>query len=252
MLSIIIPAYNAERLIATTFNDYAVYFSTEYHQDFEIIVIVNGCTDRTSEIVLEHCAKFPQVTSKQFEKKLGKGGALIEGFKIARGDILAFVDVDGATRPEELHKLIKGLGASDGAIGSRWLTGSNMLVKQPLPRRIASRGFNLLVKLLFSLPFKDTQCGAKVFKKHAIDEVLARLQTTNFAFDVELLYRLKKGGYKVDEVPIIWEDRLGSTLNLKRAVPTMFLAVLRLRILDSPLKRLARVPLWGYVYKKLK
>lgn len=252
MLSLMIPARNAERRIAETLEAYVTHFSTEYFQDFEIIVVTNGCTDRTSEIVSECCTRFPQLSLKELGDVAGKGRALLQGFRIARGDTLAFVDADGSAGPEELHRLIEELGEDDGVIGSRWLPGSNVPVKQPLARRIASRGFNLLVRLLFGLPFKDTQCGAKVFRKRAIDRVLPELQVTDFAFDVELLYRLKKTGHRVKEVPITWEDKEGSTLNLRRAVPTIFLAMVRLRLLDSPFRWVAKKRIWGYIYRKLK
>jgi dolichol-phosphate mannosyltransferase len=230
MLSIIIPAYNGQSTIATTLKEYMRHFSAQYGQDFEIVVIPNGCTDATTRIVRDYVASFPQVTAKEFESRIGKGGAVIEGFRIASGDVVAFTDADGATTPEELQKLVDEIETCDGTIGSRWARGARVVVRQSLRRRVASRGFNLLVKLLLGLPFNDTQCGAKVFRKNAIDSVLDRLQVTNFAFDVELLYRLAKNGYRIKEVPIEWEDKDGSTLNLRKVVPAMFLAVLRLRL----------------------
>lgn len=252
MLSVVIPVHNGQEIIARTLEDYVSYFSGEYTQDFEILVIPNGCTDATCEIVREYTARYPQIVYRDFDSKIGKGGALIEGFKIAKGDILAFVDADGATGPGELHKLVDELEESDGVIGSRWVLGSKILVKQPLSRRVASRGFNLLVRLFFRLPFKDTQCGAKVFRKDAIDDVLPDLYITNFAFDIELLHRLNKKGYRVREVPIVWQDMEGSSLKVRRAVPTMFLAIVRLRILDSPFAWFARRRIWGYIYNKIK
>lgn len=252
MVSIVIPTCNAEKGIATTLEDYISYFSAEHHQDFEIIVVTNGCVDRTPKIVNEYSSKFPQVRSKEIEERIGKGGALMEGFKMACGDVIAFVDADESTSPEELHKLIKELGENVGAIASRWLPGSNILVKQALTRRIASRGFNLLVRLLFGLSFTDTQCGAKAFKRHAVEELLPRLRMTNFAFDVELLHGLNKSGYKVKEIPITWEEKQGSTLNLKKAIPAMFLAVVMLRILNSPFKRIAENRLYGSILRKVR
>jgi len=165
MLSVIMPAYKEEARIAKTLEDYVIHFSKEYHQDFEMIVILDGCIDRTMEIVNEYSIKFPQIKSKTFEQRLGKGGAIREGLKIANGDIILLVDADGATAPKELDKLIVELSDNDGAIGSRWLPESNILRKQSLARRAASRGFNLLVRILFGLPFADTQCGAKALKK---------------------------------------------------------------------------------------
>ena len=233
MISIIIPACNAERIIATTLDDYIRYFVKE-NQDFEIVVVANGCVDRTSEIIDECASRSPNVKLKHIISSTGKGRAVIEGFKNARGDVISIVDVDGSTSPEELHKLIKELGDDDGVIASRWLPGSRVIVKQTLARRIASRGFNLLVRLMFGLPFADTQCGAKAFKKRAIDEVVPSLKTSDFAFDIELLYRLSKNGCKVREIPTVWGEKGESTLNLKKVIPAMFLTVMILRMSLSP------------------
>ncbi len=247
VLSVIMPAHAEEARIAKTLKDYDIYFSKEYHQNFEMTVILDGCVDRTVEIVNEYSSQFSQIKSKTFEQRLGKGGAIREGLKIANGDIILLVDADGATTPKELDKLIVELSDNDGAIGSRWLPESNILRKQSLARRVASRGFNLLVRILFGLPFADTQCGAKAFKKQVVDEVLNQLETTNFAFDVELLYRLKKRGYKIKEVPITWEDKGKSTLDLKSTIPTMFFAVVRLRVLNSPFKRVIENRLSAFI-----
>jgi len=252
MLSIVIPVHNGRLSIAKTLDAYVGYFSTECGHPFEILVVPNGCTDGTCQVLEEYTARFPQVVTREFDAKLGKGGAVIEGFRATRGEVLAFVDADGATGPHELHRLINELGDDDGVVGSRWLPGSNVVVKQTLTRRLASRGFNLLVRVLFGLPFKDTQCGAKVFRKPAIDDVLPELHTTDFAFDVELLHRLNRKGYRVREVPTTWEDQDGSTLRVRRAVPRMFLSVIRLRILDSRFRWFARKRIWSYVYRKIK
>lgn len=251
MLSIIIPAYNAEKIIRATLEDYVLHFSQEYDQDFEIVVVTNGCQDMTPNIVTEFCHEYPNIRQKTFDGRIGKGGAVIEGFKAASGDIVGFVDADNATRPPDLHKLIRQMGESDAAIGSRWLPDSNVVVKQPLSRRVASRGFNLLVRVFFGLPFADTQCGAKVFKRHAVDSVVNELRTPGFAFDIELLHKIKRRGYKIKEIAITWQDSERSTLNLKATAPTMFLALLRLRLLDSPAKPVIENHLVTSVYNRI-
>lgn len=235
-LSIIIPARDAEREIAKTLEDYVAYFGEVYGQDFEIVVVPNDCSDNTVSIVEGYCKRYPVIRSKVYEGSIGKGGAVIEGFKLAQGDIVSFVDADGATGPAELFKLVQALDRHQVVIGSRWMPGSQVLVKQGLARRMASRGFNLLVRSIFGLPFRDTQCGAKVFDKRAIDEVMGELETAQFAFDVELLHKLKRKGYSITEVPIVWENRPQSTLNLQWVIPEMFCAMLKLRLLDSPLR----------------
>jgi glycosyltransferase involved in cell wall biosynthesis len=238
MLSIIIPARNAAAEIAKTLDEYIAFFTSKYGQDFEIIVVPNNCSDNTADVVKAYCDRYLVLKSKVIEESIGKGGAVIEGFGLAKGDIVSFVDADGATGPEELFKLVRQVSEyQQVVIGSRWLAGSRTLIKQSLIRRLVSRGFNLIIRLLFRLPFKDTQCGAKVFTRRALADVVRELETTKFAFDVELLYRLKKRGYKILEVPIVWENKRRSTLNLLEAIPEMFLAVVKVRLLESPFRR---------------
>jgi glycosyltransferase involved in cell wall biosynthesis len=139
-LSIIIPARDAEREIAKTLEDYVAYFREVYSQDFEILVVPNDCSDNTVSIVEEYCNRYPVIRSQVYEGSIGKGGAVIEGFKLAQGDILSFVDADGATGPAELFKLVQALGEHQAVIGSRWMPGSKVLVKQGFARRIPSAG----------------------------------------------------------------------------------------------------------------
>lgn len=238
MLSIIIPARNAASTIEKTIEDYIAYFTGVYGQDFEILVIPNECSDNTVDIVERYCERHRFVKNKVFEASIGKGGAILEGFKLAQGDVIAFVDADGATGPEELHRLTQDIGEYQVVIASRWLPGARILTKQSPARRIASRGFNLLVRLLLGLPFRDTQCGAKVFTKQAVDDVLGELETPRFAFDVDLLYKLKMRGYNIAEVPTVWENKPQSTLSLRKVPFEMFLSIVKLRLLNSPLRRI--------------
>jgi glycosyltransferase involved in cell wall biosynthesis len=236
MISIIIPVCNGERLVANTLEQYWTYFSQVYGQNFEIIVVPNGCSDRTSQLTDECCRRLPRIRAKTFRERIGKGGAIREGFKLAIGDIVCFVDADQATSSEELVRLIQQLGDNDGVIGSRWLRGSTIVVKHRLLRRIARRVFNLLVRMLFRLPYRDTQCGAKVFTKKAIDKVSGQLEVAGFTFDVELLYLLRRSGCRVKEVPTVWRDSGASTFSLWREAPRMFLDLVRIRLIYSPFR----------------
>ena len=228
-LSIIIPAHDEEQRLRSTLDEYLCYFDKVYWGEFEIIIVPNGCSDNTLEIAKEYQSKRPQVGYSNIDEKVGKGGAVVRGFRIARGEVVAFVDADGATRPEELHKLVNRIGTCDVVIGSRWLKGSVIIARQNIVRIAAGRGFNLAVRLMLSLPFADTQCGAKAFKKSAVDAIVDKLQVMNFAFDTELLYVLKKCRYKIEEMPITWEDKRGSTVRLHRIALQTIWTIVRLR-----------------------
>jgi glycosyltransferase involved in cell wall biosynthesis len=229
-ISIIIPAQNEASRLENTLDSYVSYFSHLEDEKFEIIVVCNGCQDSTLQIAVEFTQKNNKVKVINVPEKIGKGQAIKEGFRVAHGDICLFTDADGSTSASESSKLILAVReGNDVAIGSRRLRGCKILIKQRLSRRIAGWGFNRLVRLLFGLPFKDTQCGAKAFSKEATGLVLSSVKTNGFTFDVDLLWRLNKNGYRIQEVPITWGDSSGSTLILRKAIPRMLVEVLKLR-----------------------
>lgn len=223
--SIIIPARNEVRRIAPTLDEYLRHFG----MDTEIIVVLNSCEDGTGTVVASfgHHRNLRIIDEPLIQ---GKGGAVIEGFKRAKGDVVAFVDADGATSASELERLIHLLGDYDGIIGSRRIDPTMLIRQQSYLRRLTSRAFNLIVRKLLHLPFLDTQCGAKVFRREAVDAVIGSLDTTNMAFDVELLYLLNEKGFRVEEVPTIWEAKPDSTIHMWAVAPAMLLAIIRIKL----------------------
>lgn len=222
-LSIVIPAYNEENRIRNVISKFC-----NFYPDSELIVVCDG-TDNTAKIVKGFSLECPKIKLLEFSGRLGKGKGIIEGFKVAKGDNIGFVDADESVEPDDLKKMLEALSSVDGVIASRRLKESKILVKQPLIRRIPSRIFNIIVRVIFSMDFKDTQCGAKLFKKKAIKDVLADLKTKDFEFDVELLWKLKKKGYNIVEYPITWKHSEGSSFSLSKA-PKMFFSLLKVRL----------------------
>lgn len=229
MFSIIIPAYNEEKRIEQTLISYTNFFKDK---NSEIFIVLNGCTDNTSLIVEKFSKKHPQVKYKNYPQKLGKGGAIIEGFKLVSGSIIAYTDADGSTKPEDLFNLTKKIENYDAVIGSRWLRDSVIIKKQNLIRIILGRAYNILVRLILNLPFKDTQCASKIFKRNAILTILPEIEVTNFSFDAALLYKLNRKGFKIKEEPIVWENKGGSTVKITKDVPKMLLAIIKIRLKD--------------------
>lgn len=221
-ISIIIPAYNEERRIKKVISRYANELPAQ-----EIIVVCDG-EDNTRSMVNEATINYPNVYLLSFNKRLGKGGALIEGFKRAKGDIIGFVDADESITLKDFKKMLLALHNVDGVIASRRLRDSHILIEQPINRRAASKAFNILVRFLFGLEFSDTQCGAKVFKGQPIRDILNELETCGFEIDVEILWRLKEKGYKVIEYPITWKHCKGSKFKLSQS-KDMLISLLRLR-----------------------
>ncbi len=224
-VSLIVPAYNEEKRILKVLEEYT-------RLDLkEIIVVCNGCTDDTPRLVSEFSKRNPKVKMYLFNKKLGKGGAILEGFLKTEGEIVGFVDSDESTTAAEFNKLVTAMKDErlDGAIGSRRVLGAEILVLQPLYRRIFSKVFNILVRGMFGLDYRDTQCGVKAFTRDAIMDIVGEVTCKGFEFDVELLWRLKKKGYRVLERPIVWSHRGGSTFSLAHA-PKMFVSLLKIRL----------------------
>ena len=227
--SLIVPAHNEAGRIRTFLDGCLDEFA-----DSEVIVVLNGCNDGTASAAFDTAGERTNLRLLHFNHAIGKGGAVRAGFLAARAPVVGFVDADGATSPAETRRLFETLGPTDDAvIASRWMRGSHVVVAQRLSRRLASRAFNAVVRLLFGLPFRDTQCGAKVFRANAVKAIAESLETSNFAFDVDLLYALKRHGYNVREVPISWQDIAGSRIRLLGASRNMIAAVLRLRARHS-------------------
>ena len=254
-LLLLIPAYNEERRIEPVLRDYGRYFKENYHGKFQLVVVLNGCKDDTNGVVRRVTADYPAISAIEFSEAIGKGGALIEGLRLAPlADLIGYVDADGATPPHAFHDLVKHMAGVDCVIGSRWLPGAVLHVEQSGRRQFASRVFHLVVQGLFWMNIRDTQCGAKVMRREAVDKVHSSLRIADMAFDINLLYSLKHAGYRVREVPTEWTDKIGSKVTLVGTSLVMFLSVVRIRLIYWPwLYRLLRPlrPLEGWVYGKL-
>jgi glycosyltransferase involved in cell wall biosynthesis len=257
-LLLLIPAYNEELRIEPVLRDYARYFKEQYRGKFQLIVVLNGCTDDTIGVVRRVAAEYLSVSAWEFTEAIGKGGALIEGLKLAPlAEIIGYVDADGASPPHAFHDLVKRIGEADCVIGSRWLPGAVLHQAQPWVRRFTSRCFHLLVESLFWMHIKDTQCPCKALRRRAVEKIHTSLRIADLAFDVNLLVSLKRAGFTVLEVPTEWTDKIGSkvTASLFRSSLVMALSVFRIRLIYLPgLYKLLRPlrPLEGWVYRKLR
>jgi len=141
-------------------------------------------------------------------EKIGKGGAVVKGFRKASKELIGFTDADTSTSPEQFEKLVKAIisGNFDACIASRNLKDSIVPGKQPFFRVFLGKSFSWIVRVLFGFGIKDTQCGAKVFRKKPLKSILSCLKVKGWEFDVELLWKLSKKGCSIAEVPITWID----------------------------------------------
>ncbi|MEI7850353.1 MAG: dolichyl-phosphate beta-glucosyltransferase [Kiritimatiellales bacterium] len=248
-ISIVIPAHNEEHRLPPMLEAYAKYFAEKYGNEAELIVVPNFCSDRTAEVARGIGLRYPQVKVIEEAKRVGKGGAVLLGAQSAEGDLIGFVDADGATSPEAFDDLVQKISLDGCIIASRWMKGADVSPKQPLSRRAASRCFNLLVRVLFGLKLTDTQCGAKLFRREVIQPVLRNLGVTNWAFDVDMLFQAKRLGASIREVPTVWHDVSGSKVEIGRSSVNMFVAMVRLRMFYSPFRFM--IPMLGRLAEKL-
>ena len=235
-LSIIIPAYNEEARLGRMLDQYLPFFNERYAGCYEILVVVNGSRDRTEDVTREYARMHSHIRVIVDPRPIGKGGALMLGFAQAHGRLVGFVDADGATPPEAFQDLVENIGAAGAIIASRWMPGSQITVQQPFKRRLASRLFNALVRVMFGLRISDTQCGAKLLTREAALAILPYLGITQWAFDVDLLFQLRRAGYDITEIPTTWRDISGSRLRVGMASLDMFVAMVRLRLIYSPFR----------------
>ncbi|MEK6855954.1 MAG: glycosyltransferase [Nanoarchaeota archaeon] len=233
------PAYNEEKRIGPTLKSYSRYFESIRklkHIDYEIIVVINNTNDNTIGVVKTYQNNNQRIWYLNLLNG-GKGYAIIEGFREAlkgKSQMIGFVDADGSTSPKAFYKLIESINGVDGVIASRYLKGA---IVEPAPkfRRIFfSRVYNFIIKLLFFINYQDTQCGAKLFRKKALQKAIPNIRTFQWAFDIDLIYQFKKNNFKITEIPTVWKDKNYSKLNLFSAGPSMMFELIKLRLLNLP------------------
>jgi glycosyltransferase involved in cell wall biosynthesis len=258
-LAILIPAYNEEERIGKTLEDYLDYLEGGYPGQYVVVVVLNGCRDRTMEVVRRYQATSRHLEFIDIAAPVGKGGALIEGLRrYQHFDYVSYVDADGATAAPALLKLVEKMSAGstpDVVIGSRWMAGSVLHQSQTRLRQFASRVFHAIVELFFGLRIADTQCPAKVLRGRIIDQLLPRLSIADLSFDVNLLVSARVRGFRILECPTEWTDKEGSkvTRHLFRSSLVMFLSIVRLRLIYSPFYRMLSPlrPLEQWIYLRL-
>jgi dolichyl-phosphate beta-glucosyltransferase len=214
IISVIIAAYNEEGRITDTLRKIHDY-ETAHGLEFEIIVVDDGSTDRTTLVVNEMIPEKPKLKVIRYEKNRGKGYALRTGVMASQGSRVLVSDADLSTPIEEIEVLLKHLdnAGCHVAIGSRALARSQFLKKQPWWRSTMGKIFNRFVRLLIMNDFSDTQCGFKLFYGNVARNLFSAARIDRFAYDVEILALAKKQGYKIAEVPICWRNAPGSKVN---------------------------------------
>jgi len=227
--SIVLPAYNEEDRICASLDKITEY-ARQHAWRIEVIVVNDGSTDNTADIVRAYGERYPWLRLLENPGNRGKGFSVRNGMLHARGDILLFSDADLSSPIQEADKLVAALQAgADVAIGSRWVQKELQVVRQPLRRRILGRLFNLALRVVLGLNFKDTQCGFKAFRRSSAELVFTQQQVETWGFDPELLYLAKKAGLRIVEVPVYWAHSEGTRLHPLRDGIRMFAQLFQIR-----------------------
>jgi dolichyl-phosphate beta-glucosyltransferase len=230
-LSVIIPAFNEADRLGATLNSCSKYLLRQPYS-YEIIVIDDGSTDKTRELVEASKLSTPNLILITLPTNKGKGAAVKAGMLAAHGEYRLFMDADNSTDISQIEKLLPYLEQGyDITIGSRRIAGAEIKVKQNPLRDFLGWVFRTLVHMLIPLGIEDTQNGFKLFSAKAAEEIFPKLLSKSWSFDVEVLLKAKKMSFKIKEVPIIWINDGRSKLHFYQIFGMLIdLLLIRIRI----------------------
>lgn len=232
-LSIVVPVFNESRRLEILFAALDSEADRQARlaglQLAEIVIVDDGSTDETPKLLEERKSLDSRLRVIHFERNRGKGAAVRSGVLAATSPYVLVTDVDLSTPLSELATLKAALEAgNDLAIGSRGLPLSRIPVHQPRHRELMGKSFNVALRLLTGLPYRDTQCGFKLFRSQSTKVLFELQQIEGFAFDAELCLNASRLGLRVAEVPVAWSDNRDTKVKLLRSSSRMALDLLRI------------------------
>lgn len=228
-VSLIIPAFNEERRIGKTLKQ-IVSFCNAQPYSYEIVIVDDGSTDGTVELICKNFAGQDSLRIIQCPRRRGKGAAVQKGILQARGQYLFFSDADLSVPIEMLPIFINELeNCCDAAIGSRRMPGSSIEVRQPPFRELMGRVFTFLSNALLGLRYSDVTCGFKGFRRPVAHELFTRQRLHNWSFDSEILYLACLKGYRVSEIPVTWRNDKATKVRLWKDMVASFLGLAAIR-----------------------
>ena len=227
-LSIIIPSYNEEMRLPATLDRIAAYLQT-YGGTAEVLVVDDGSKDRTAAVAESFRTKIPLLRVVSNGVNRGKGYSVRHGMQEARGRLALFTDADLSAPIEEAGKLIDALKTNDVAIGSRAMDRDLISVHESAFREFAGIIFNKIVRVILWLPFVDTQCGFKAFRRESCGILFEQQRIERFGFDPELLYLARRHGLRTVEIPVRWGHSPATKVSMLRDSIQMFIDVFNIR-----------------------
>jgi glycosyltransferase involved in cell wall biosynthesis len=233
-LDIVLPVYNEAHVIAGSIDKLRFFLKeSSFPYTWRIVIADNASTDDTHRIALGLTEEFSDVSVIHLPEK-GRGRALKRAWLESDADAMSYMDIDLSTDLSGLRPLAAAVldDGCDIATGSRMTRGSQ--ITRSLKREITSRGFIMLIKLLFLSKLSDTQCGFKAITRQAADELLPQVENNEWFFDTELLLLAEKGGYRVRDIPILWIEDPDTRVNVLKTVLEDLQGLLRMRLRRIP------------------
>ena len=227
-LSIIVPSYNEELRLPASLDRIAAYVAGS-SRSTEVLVVDDGSKDKTAEVATSYSGRNLNLRVLKNGENRGKGYSVRHGMLEARGEVVLFSDADLSAPIEEAEKLLAAMGQYDVAIGSRAMDRSLIKVHESLFREFAGIVFNKIVRLVLRLPFVDTQCGFKAFRRERCGIIFRQQRIERFGFDPELLYLARHHGLKSVEIPVRWSHSPATKINMMRDSIQMFVDVFTIR-----------------------
>jgi glycosyltransferase involved in cell wall biosynthesis len=212
-VSVILPVFNDRPALERAVPE-SVAALLKITGSFEVIVAEDGSTDGSAEFVQAWHEKEPRVRLLHADERLGRGRALNRAIKAARYGVVCYYDVDLATDLAHLPELVGAIrSGADIATGSRLMPDSDIV--RSGGREVASRGYNLLVRMVLGSRLHDHQCGFKAFRREKILALIPEVQAPHWFWDTEVLVRGQRKGYEVREFPVVWRQGPGTTVRFK-------------------------------------
>ena len=228
-LSVIVPCYNEEKRFQKGFGHYYTYLKKQKYP-WELILVNDGSKDATYDLMMTATKNRPNVKVINYAPNRGKGYAIVQGIKAARGKYILFTDIDHsvpiATIGSFYQYFDKGF---EVLIGSRRVKGARILVHQRLIREFLGQGFTLLVKLIIDWRIRDATCGFKAFENKTALKIFGKICIFDWAFDAEILFLCKKFNIKIIQAPVVWSDVRGTKVSLGKDIARSFLGLIKIR-----------------------
>ena len=226
--SIIVPSYNEELRLPTSLDRIAAYVAGS-QRSTEVLVVDDGSKDKTADVAASYADRIPNLRVLKNGENRGKGYSVRHGMREAKGEVVLFTDADLSAPIEEADKLLAAMDRYDVAIGSRAMDRSLIKVHESAFREFAGIIFNKIVRIVLRLPFVDTQCGFKAFRRERCRIIFEQQRIERFGFDPELLYLARHHGLKSLEMPVRWSHSPATKINMMRDSIQMFLDVFTIR-----------------------